>query len=183
MRAAIFYLPESSALADWTLPGLDASGPASIVVKKTDGETWENARAFAAPLEKTEDGRHVRFAMSPGTWDLAIVVPGFAPAFVTELDVYDSDDTVRVAAVKLEPAARVTARVLDARSGRPPDRWTAWISRVGSHGDDEETRFFDGRPIAEDGAALDFSSLPVGDWELRAEATGRRSAAAAAAPS
>src|SRR6185503_6958245 len=119
-------------------------------------EAWENARAYGAPLEKTGDGRHVRFAMSPGTWDLAIVVPGFAPAFVTELDVYDSDDAVRVAAAKLEPAARVTARVLDARSGRAPDRWTAWISRVGSHGDDEETRFFDGRPIAQEGAALDF---------------------------
>ena len=169
--SAIFYLPESSALAEWALPGLDASAPASIVVKETEGETWENARAFAAPLEKTKDGRRVRFAMPPGTWDLALVVPGFAPAFVTELDVYDGDDTVRVAAVKPEPAARVTARVLDARSGRPPDRWTAWISRVGGHGDDEEARFFDGRPIAENGAALDFSSLPVGDWELRAEAT------------
>jgi len=169
--SGISYLPETSALADWTFHGLDAPGPASIVIKRTDGETWENARAFAAPLEKTEEGRRVRFAMRPGTWDLAIVVPGFAPSFVTELDVYDSDDTVRVAAVKLEPAARVTARVLDPRSGRPPDRWTAWISRVGSHSDDEETKFFDGRPIAENGASLDFSSLPVGDWELRAEET------------
>ncbi|MET0619777.1 MAG: hypothetical protein ABW056_05835, partial [Thermoanaerobaculia bacterium] len=169
--SGIFYLPDSSALAEWTLPGLDASAPASVVVKETEGETWENARAFAAPLEKTKDGRRVRFAMPPGTWDLAIVVPGFAPAFVMELDVYDSDDTVRIAAVKPEPSARVTARVLDARSGRPPDRWTAWISRVGGHGDDEEARFFDGRPIAENGAALDFSSLPIGNWELRAEAT------------
>ncbi len=85
--SGIFYLPESSALAEWTLPGLDASAPASVVVKETEGETWENARAFVAPLEKTKDGRRVRFAMPPGTWDLAIVVPGFAPAFVMELDV------------------------------------------------------------------------------------------------
>jgi hypothetical protein len=151
------------------LPRTRRSGTGEHRDQENRRRDLENARAFAAPLEKTEDGRRVRFAMPPGTWDLAIVVPGFAPSFVTELDVYDSDDTVRVAAVKLEPAARVTARVLDPRSGRPPDRWTAWISRVGSHSDDEETKFFDGRPIAENGASLDFSSLPVGDWELRAE--------------
>ncbi len=169
----ILYYPETSALASWPLPGVDGSGPASVVLKDHEGGTWENARAFATTLEKTKDGRRVRFAIPPGIWDAAIVVPGFAPAFVVELDVYESDETLRVSATKLEPAARVTARVLDARSGRPPERWEAWISRVGGHWEDEETKFFDVRPIARDGGGLDFASLPVGDWELRIEATGR----------
>jgi hypothetical protein len=172
-QAGILYYPDTSALASWRLPGIEASGTASVVMKEHDGGSWENARSLAAPLEKTADGRRVRFAIPPGIWDAAIVVPGFAPAFVVELDVYEDDETLRVAASKLQPAARVTARVLDARTGRPPERWKAWISRVGGHRDDEETKFFDGRPVTEDGGALDFASLPVGDWDLRVEAWGR----------
>jgi hypothetical protein len=181
----ILYYPETSALASWPLAGLDASGSASIVLKDHEDETWENARAFAAPIEKTPDGRRVRFAIAPGIWDAAIVVPGFAPSFVLELDVYESDETLRVSVTKLSPAARLTARVLDARTGRPPDRWTAWVSRADGHWDDEETKFFDGWPIAHNGASLDFASLPVGDWELRVEATGSgrgRTRAAVKAP-
>jgi hypothetical protein len=166
----ILYYPHTSALASWRLPGLGASGPASVVLKEHEAETWENARTFAAPLEKTAEGRRVRFAIPAGLWDAAIVVPGFAPAFVLELDVYEDDEVLRVAATKLEPAALLGARVLDARTGRSPHHWKAWISPVDGPRGDEETRFFEDRPIAEDGSALDFASLPVGEWELRVEA-------------
>ena len=177
----ILYYPDTSALASWPLPGLGASGTASVIWKDHDDPTWDNARSLAAPLEKTAGGRRVRFAIPPGLWDLAIVVPGFAPGYVVELDVYEDDETLNVSATKLEPAARLIARVLDARTGRPPERWKARISRTGGRSEDEETRFFEGWPIAENGSALDFASLPVGDWELRVEETSGRSRARASA--
>ena len=180
--AGILYYPDTTALTSWPLPGVDVSGSARVVWKDHESETWDGAKTIAAPLEKTTGGRRVRFAIPPGVWDLAIVVPGFAPAYVVELDVYENDESLNVAATKLPPAARVTARVLDARTGRAPDRWKAWITRAGAQGEDEETKFFEGRPIAEDGRTLDYSSLPVGDWELRVEDTGGRSHARTRAP-
>ena len=170
--ARAYYYPADSALASWKLPGVETSAGATVVLKDA-AVTWESARSFPAPLEKVDGGRRLRFALSPGTWDVAVVVPGFAPGFVTELDVYAEDETLNVSAVQLDRAGRVTARVLDARTGKPPDQWKAYASGVGADPESVEAKFFDGWPISSGGATLDFASLPVGGWELRVVAPRR----------
>ena len=47
-----------------------------------------------------------------------------------------------------------------------------WVSRTDPAPDDQEPRFFKTRPIAADGATLDFASIPVAAWELRVEIPG-----------
>ncbi len=168
----ILYYPSDHALASWSLEDVRTSAGATVVIKDSE-EGWENAHDHPAPLETAGDGRRVRFAIAPGTWDVAVVVPGYAPAFVLGLDVYDDDETLAVAAVKLARAGRVTARILDARTGKPPDRWEAFVSGAGADADTEETKFFAGRPISKGTPALDFASLPVGGWEVRVVAPGR----------
>jgi Carboxypeptidase regulatory-like domain len=165
-----FYFPRNDTLVTWPLTGPDQPARAEIIVKAVDATTWEHAPAFEAPVE-VEDGKaSVRFVLSPGEWDVAILLPGFAPAFST--DVAARQPAVSVALSALKRAARVRARILSARTGKPPERWLAWVSRMDAGPEDEQARFFATRPIAVDRMALDFASIPVAAWELKAEIPG-----------
>jgi hypothetical protein len=165
----ILYYPAEGTLVSWSLTGIDADADATLVVKDRD-ETWVSARSYRASLEKTRGGRRVRFALPPGVYDVAVVLPNFGPAFAP-LDA--NGGTLEIPSVRLAPAGRVVARVLDARTGKPPQRWSAFASRVGADPNTEETRFFDGFPISEGASALDYRSLPPGNWEVAVVATGR----------
>ncbi len=165
----VFYFPSDDTLVLWPLAGPERAGRATIVVKAADATTWEHAPAFEAPVEVRNAKAGVRFVVSAGDWDVAILVPGFAPAFS---HVTSGAPTFTNAASTLKRAARVKARILSARTDKPPERWLGWVSRTDPAPDDQESRFFKTRPIAADRAALDFASLPVGAWELRVEIPG-----------
>ena len=165
----VYYFPSDDTLVLWPLSGPEHIGRAAIVVKAADATTWEHAPAFEAPVEVRDGKAGVRFVVSAGEWDVAILVPGFAPAFSR---VNSGAPTFTNAASTLKRAARIKARILSARTDKPPERWLASVSRTDPAPDDQESRFFKTRPIAADRATLDFSSLPVGAWELRVEVPG-----------
>ena len=167
---AAFYFPRSDMLITWPLTGPARSTRADIVVKASDATTWKDALAFEAPVEVKEGSASVRFVLSAGEWDVAILVPGFAPAFSSKVAARGAPVTTAVSALKRSAAVR--ARIVSARTGKAPERWFAWVSRTDPPKDDEETRFFATRPISADRPALEFTSLPVGAWELRAEVPG-----------
>jgi hypothetical protein len=159
----VLYYPADHTLFTWPLVGPGQPSSAEIVVKD-HASGWENARGFEAPVEISDKKPRVRFVLPPGEWDLAVVVPGYAPAFA---------NSARLQLATLRPAARLRARVLDARSGKPPDRWDAYIARVVADPESEETKFFAKRPISTGRTFLDFASLPVGGWELKVEVPGK----------
>ena len=165
----VFYFPSEDTLVLWPLAGPERASRAEIVVKASDATTWEHAPAFEAPVELRNGKAGVRFVVSAGEWDAAILVPGFAPAFSR---VAAGAPTFTSAASALKRAARVKARILSARTDKPPERWLARVSRTDPAPDDQESRFFQTRPIAADRMTLDFASLPIGAWELRVEVPG-----------
>ena len=165
-----FYFSANDTLVTWPLSGIDQASGAKIVVKDHGATSWEHSITFEAPVESKQDKARVRFVLAPGEWDLAILVPGYAPAFAQK--VAAREPTVTTSALALKRAGRVKARILSARTGKPPERWLAWVSRNSAPVDDEETRFFATRPISADRAALDFTSLPVGGWQLLVEVPG-----------
>jgi len=169
-----FYYPVDYTLVTWPLPGLDRADEAQVVAKDHASDTWERSVTFAAPVESDPAARTVRFALAPGARDLAILVPGFAPSFLS--NVRPEGETRRLPPAKLARAARLKGRILDARSGKTPAKWSARVRRVGIDDAGDEARFFATRPISLDGAVLDFASLPPGAWELdvAAPGTGRR---------
>ena len=77
----VFYFPSNDTLVLWPLSGPEHAARAEIVVKAADATTWEHAPAFEAPVEVRNGKAGVRFVVSAGKWDAAILVPGFAPAF------------------------------------------------------------------------------------------------------
>lgn len=167
----VFYYASDGTLATWLLHGAAAAGAAEVVVKAHADPGWESASTYEAPLEPSTDGRRLRFALSSGAWDVAVLVPGNAPAFA--LEVHAIGGSLALEPTTLVPAGRVKARILDARSGKPPDRWEAYVARVGADPETEEARFFEKRPISGGATALDFASLPVGGWELKIASPGR----------
>ncbi|HWZ85445.1 MAG TPA: carboxypeptidase-like regulatory domain-containing protein [Thermoanaerobaculia bacterium] len=180
---AALYLPDNDTLVTWPLSGVGQPPGSQIMVREHAAAGWEQASTFEAPVEMGGDNAKVRFALAPGDWDVAILVPGFAPAFVSAVSAHAP--AVTTAASTLTRAASLKARILSARSGKPPARWIARLTRPGPAPKDEETRFFATRPIAVNRAALDFPSLPVGTWELQVEVPGggrRRQAVGAPRP-
>ena len=165
-----YYFPRDDTLVALPLSGPEQPSRASIVVKAADATTWEHAPAFEAPVEVRNGHAGVRFVVSAGEWDVAILVPGFAPAFSSKIAAHAP--TFTATAAPLKRAARLKARILSARTGKTPERWSAWVSRTEPSPDDEESRFFNTRPIAADRAAIDFASIPVAAWELRVEIPG-----------
>src|SRR5262245_21367403 len=162
-----FYYPADDTLVTWPLPGLDRvdGAEAEVVVKGHLSDSWEKSRTFAAPVEKADGARSVRFALAPGAWDLAILAPGFEPVFLGNVRPEGESRTLTPA--KLARAARLRGRIREARSGKAPEKWSARVRRVAGGPDEgEATRFFATRPIQSDRAALDFSSLPAGAWDL-----------------
>src|SRR5262245_26277764 len=162
-----FYYPADDTLVTWPLPGLDRvdGAEAEVVVKGHLSDSWEKSRTFAAPVEKADGARSVRFALAPGAWDLAILAPGFEPVFLGNVRPEGESRTLPPA--KLARAARLKGRIREARSGKAPEKWSARVRRVAGGPDEgEATRFFATRPIQSDRAALDFSSLPAGAWDL-----------------
>ena len=101
-----FYYPNDDTLVLWPLSGPDHAARAEIVVKAADATTWEHAPAFEAPVEVRNGKAGVRFVVSAGDWDVAILVPGFAPAFSR---VGASAATFTNAASALKRAARLKA--------------------------------------------------------------------------
>ena len=164
-----FYFPDNDTLVAWPLSGPEHLIRADIVVKAADATTWEHSPTFEAPVEVRNGKAGVRFVLSSGEWDVAILVPGFAPAFS---HVAARAPSFTNAASALKRAARLKAKILSARTGKTPERWSAWVSRTEPSPDDEESRFFKTRPIAADRAAIDFTSIPVAAWELRVEIPG-----------
>jgi hypothetical protein len=169
-----FYYPADDTLMTWPLPGLDRADEAEVVAKDHASDSWERSRTFAAPVESAEALRTVRFALAPGAWDLAILIPGRTPAFLANVRPDGEPRTLPPA--KLGRSARLKARILAARSGKTPEKWSARVRRVDPDEDPDEARFFATRAIASGGAALDFSSLPPGSWDLDVvvPGTGRR---------
>jgi Carboxypeptidase regulatory-like domain len=166
-----FYYPADFSLMTWPLAGPDRGVAAEIVAKDHDAESWAQSRTSTAPLETADASRRVRFVLAPGRWDLAILVPGFAPAFVSDVAVDGAAAAVELS--RLARSALLKGRILDGRSGKAPARWTAWLRRVGTEPETEEARFFEDRPVAVDRPALEFGSLPTGNWELEVVAPGR----------
>jgi len=172
----VFYYSVGGTLVFASLHA-SANAHAAEVVVKEHAQTWDSARSFEASIEPgaavaaAAGGGRVRFVLPPGTWDAAIVVPGSAPAFAP--GILAKGESLDLGTLKLQPAGRVKARVLDARSGKAPERWVAYVSRVGGDPKSEEAQFFEKRPVARETAALDFESLPVGGWQLRVESPGR----------
>ncbi|MFY9552327.1 MAG: carboxypeptidase-like regulatory domain-containing protein [Thermoanaerobaculia bacterium] len=166
-----FYYPADDTLVTWTLACLDRGSDVEVVVKDHGSESWEKSLTFTAPLETAEASRRVRFALAPGPWDLSILVPGYAPAFAADVRVTGASTAVSPS--KLARAAHLKGRILDARNGKPPTHWSAYLRRVGADSNSDEARFFDSRPIAADRRTLDYASLPTGGWELKVIAPGR----------
>jgi len=160
----VFYYPADDTLVTWPLPGLDRTDEVAVVAKDHASDSWEKGRTFVARVEKAEGARSVRFALAAGAWDLAILAPGFTPAFFENVRPQGEPRTLPPA--RLARAARLKGRILEAGSGKAPARWSACVRRVGTAVDQVETRFFATRPIQSDVASLDFSSLPPGAWDL-----------------
>ena len=80
--------------------GARTARPRLIVVKAADAATWEHAPAFAAPVEVRNGHAGVRFVLSAGEWDVAILVPGFAPAFSSKIAARAPTFTAGPAALK-----------------------------------------------------------------------------------
>jgi hypothetical protein len=165
-----FYFPGNDTLVAWPLSGPESPTRAEIVVKAADATTWEHSPTFEAPVEVRNGKAGVRFVLSAGEWDVAVLVPGFAPAFSSKIGARAPVFTAVPSALKR--AARLKARILSARTGKPPERWVAWVSRADASDEDDESRFFATRPIAADRTTLDFASIPVAAWELRVEIPG-----------
>ena len=153
-----YYFPRDDTLVALPLSGPEQPARAAIVVKAADAATWEHAPAFEAPVEVRNGHAGVRFVLSAGEWDVAILVPGFAPAFSSKIAARAPSFTAAPAALKR--AARLKARIVSARTGKTPGRWSAWVSRTDPSPDDEESRFFKTRPISADRAGARLRQHP-----------------------
>src|SRR5262245_44315062 len=100
-----FYYPADFALVTWRVTGPDRTGEAQIVAKEHGTETWDTALTATAPVEIADAARHVRFVLPPGQWDLALLVPGWAPAFASDVRVDGA--AAGVAPTRLARSARL----------------------------------------------------------------------------
>ncbi len=166
-----FYYPSDHTLVTWRFASQELSGGAEVVVKDHEAGSWKESATLAAFLERDERSSKVRFALAPGLWDLAVLVPGYGPAFTS--DVHVKGATQFLGKSKLARAAHLKGRILDSVSGRPPASWSAHVRRASLDLESNEARFFDERPIAVDKETLDFASLRPGDWSLLVNAPGR----------
>jgi hypothetical protein len=167
---AVFYYPAGDTLVSTTIQTTVDALVADVFAKQTSA-SWQTARKLQVPVEPGRTGFRLRFVLEPGDWDLALLVPGSAPAFAN--GVRAGTATLEVGPLRLGAAGRVKARILDARTGKPPSGWEAYVSKIGADPKTDEARFFSQRPIAASGSSLDFGSLPVGGWDLRVESPGR----------
>jgi len=164
---AVIYLPDRDTLVTWAISGIERPSTAEILIREHAAAGWEQALVIEAPVGTHAGKARVRFALAPGEWDVALLVPGFAPTFASSVAARTPETAVPASTLKR--AATLKARILSAHGGKPPAQWQARLTRPGPTAKDEEGRFFATRPIATDRSGLDFSSLPPGTWELRVE--------------
>ena len=166
-RARPRTTPRGSALASWTLRGVETSAGATVVLKDCRGHLGKRP-TLRGPSREDQTGGAAALRDLAGHWDVAVVVPGFAPAFVAELDVYAEDETLNVAAVQLARAGRVTGSRARCAHGETAGsvEGVCLGRRRGSGRTWRRSSSTAGR-FHRDGATLDFASLPVGGWELK----------------
>ena len=169
-RESVLYLPSSYCLIRWPLDAADLPDEAEIVTKSHPSDSWTEGRSFSVMREREGATTFVRFVLPAGRWDVALLIPGYAPAFAS--DVFTGSRLRSLNPVTLPKASRLKARILDAHTGRPVPSWSAFVTSLAAE-DRNEATFFATRPISRDKSALDFQSLPVGGWELRVEVPDR----------
>jgi len=153
---------------EWPVKSEARSG--ELIVKKHD-VSWTVADAFPIEVEPLRGRSALRFALAPGHWDVAIVLPGLAPLLRFNLVGDGAEKTLTPQ--EPTPAGHVTARIKDTRTGGTPAHWRAHARDINTDLDPAARTFFDQRPIAIDDHFLDYSSLPAGSWEVLVEAAGR----------
>lgn len=155
----------------------------AVVIKAHGSKNWEEGARYEVRPEPVSRRSTVRFVIPPGQWDVALLLDGYAPGFLSRLKAGGADITPPP--LELAKAATLKGRILDARSGQPPSRWSMFVKRLTSSAEDDESVFFRTRPIARNQNSVEYASLPIGGWEVEIDVPGlgkRRTVVSALTP-